>query len=123
MSERRPLVETLDRSTEEHFVKTGSMPNAQPEQKLKIAPEPRAESAPSPESPKTSADRRRSKRSKPVNPVGRVPVTLRFVPEIAGALKRASLERELDGLEPFTQQDIAESALEPWLREQGYLKS
>lgn len=38
-----------------------------------------------------------------INPVATVPVTVRLKPEIAGALKRASLERQLAGEELFTQ--------------------
>jgi hypothetical protein len=56
-----------------------------------------------------------------VMPVGLIPVTVRLRPEIAGALKRASLERQLSGEAPFTQQDLVEQALEPWLRSEGYL--
>jgi len=48
-------------------------------------------------------------------------VTVRLRPELAVALKRASLERQLAGEELFTQQEIVEQALEPWLREEGYL--
>jgi hypothetical protein len=53
---------------------------------------------------------------------GRVPLTTRIRPELAQALKRASLERQLAGELPNTVQDILELALEPWLTEQGYLK-
>ena len=63
---------------------------------------------------------RRARPSK-VAPVGLIPVTVRLRPEIAGALKRASLERQLAGEELFTQQDIVEQALEPWLRQEGLL--
>ena len=56
-----------------------------------------------------------------IMPVAPVPVTVRLRPEVAGGLKRASLERELSGEDLFTQQDIVETLLEPWLREQGYL--
>lgn len=55
-------------------------------------------------------------------PVGLIPVTVRMSPRLAGALKRASLERQLQGESLCTQQDIVEHALEPWLREQGYLE-
>ena len=48
-------------------------------------------------------------------------MTVRLRPEIAVALKRASLERQLAGEELFTQQDIVEQALEPWLRQEGLL--
>lgn len=56
-----------------------------------------------------------------LQPVGLIPVTIRLRPEIAGALKRASLERQLNGEETFTQQDLVENALEPWLQEEGYI--
>ena len=50
-------------------------------------------------------------------PVGLIPITVRLRPEIAGALKRASLERQLDNAEFFSQQEIVERALAAWLRE------
>lgn len=50
-----------------------------------------------------------------------VPVTVRLRPEIASALKRASLERQLNGVATFTQQDIVEEALLPWLRAEGLI--
>lgn len=63
---------------------------------------------------------RRSKKAG-VTPVGLIPVTVRLRPELAGALKRASLERQLAGDSLFTQQDLVEQALEPWLRSEGFL--
>ena len=54
-------------------------------------------------------------------PIGLIPVRIRLRPEIAGALKRTSLERELDGDKVFTQQNLVENALEPWLKENGFL--
>jgi hypothetical protein len=50
-----------------------------------------------------------------------VPVTVRLRPEIASALKRASLERQLNGVETYTQQDIVEEALLPWLQAEGLI--
>ncbi|MDZ4848527.1 MAG: hypothetical protein SGI77_04485 [Pirellulaceae bacterium] len=63
----------------------------------------------------------KSKKANRFQPVGLIPVTIRLRPDIAGALKRASLERELEGEEVFTQQDIVEQALEPWLKREGML--
>jgi hypothetical protein len=65
----------------------------------------------------------RSPKIKPtrLQPVGLIPVTIRLRPEIAGALKRASLVRQLNGEEVFTQQELVESALEPWLVDEGYI--
>lgn len=56
-----------------------------------------------------------------VHPIGLVPVTVRLAPNLAGALKRASLERELAGESLFTQQDIVQYLLEPWLKREGFL--
>jgi len=52
-------------------------------------------------------------------PVGLIPITVRLRPEIAGALKRASLERQLAGAEFFSQQEIVERALAGWLQANG----
>lgn len=52
----------------------------------------------------------------------RVPITTRARPEVASALKRASLERQLAGTAPFYVQDILEAALETWLRDNGHLE-
>ncbi len=41
--------------------------------------------------------------------------------DLAKALKRASLERQLNGEYPNSLQDILDEALEPWLRNKGYL--
>jgi hypothetical protein len=55
-------------------------------------------------------------------PLSRVPVSTRIRPEFATALKRASLERQLNGVEPNTLQDILEQAIEPWLKNNGYMQ-
>ena len=52
---------------------------------------------------------------------GRVPITTRARPEVATALKRASLQRQLAGVEPYHVQDIVEEALENWLSSKGYV--
>lgn len=51
----------------------------------------------------------------------RVPITTRARPEIATALKRASLQRQLNGETPFYVQEIMEDALAKWLQAHGYL--
>jgi hypothetical protein len=55
--------------------------------------------------------------------IGRMPLTTRIRTDFGTALKRASLERQLSGEKPNTVQDILEEALEPWLKEKGYLKT
>ena len=47
---------------------------------------------------------------------GRVPITIRVRPEIGSALKRTSLQRQLDGVEPSSMQDIVDEAIENWLQ-------
>jgi hypothetical protein len=53
--------------------------------------------------------------------VTRVPISTRMREDFSKALKRASLERQLKGIEPNTLQDILEQAVEPWLKTNGYL--
>jgi hypothetical protein len=125
MSKRISLVESLKRDQEEldpevekNFLKYGKAappPATAPDEQPPAANVPARESAKAEKKPV-----RRPKASK-VTPVGLIPVTVRLRPEIAGALKRASLERQLAGEELFTQQEIVEEALEPWLRNEGYL--
>lgn len=54
-------------------------------------------------------------------PIARAPLSTRIRADYAAALKRASLERQLAGIEPSTLQDILEQAIEPWLQTYGYL--
>lgn len=49
------------------------------------------------------------------------PLSTRLRTELVAALKRASLERQLQGSEPCTLRDILEDAVEPWLKGHGYL--
>lgn len=55
-------------------------------------------------------------------PFARVPISTRIRAEYADALKRASLERQLNKVEPNTLQDILEQAIEPWLKNNGYIR-
>ncbi len=57
----------------------------------------------------------------PAPAVSRVPISTRIRADFSTALKRASLERQLNGTQPNTLQDILEEAIEPWLRSNGYL--
>lgn len=49
------------------------------------------------------------------------PISTRIRTDLALALKRASLDRQLKGQEPNTVRDILEQAIEPWLKTNGYL--
>jgi hypothetical protein len=106
MKERRTLVDgigPLDRSAEKEFVFGG---------KAGTAP---ADTTPAP-----------MHREPPASHHGpatanRMPLSTRIRSDFGTALKRASLERQLSGTTPNTLQDILEEALEPWLRDNGYL--
>ena len=54
--------------------------------------------------------------------VRRVAISTRIRAEFATELKRASLERQLNGVEPNTLQYILEQVIERWLKDNGYLK-
>ena len=109
MSKRMSLIEgmrrdqdRLDPITADNFVKHGKPTPEKP--KL-----PRPETQPYP-IPQTAA-----------MPPGLIPVNVRIRLQIAAALKTAALQRELQGIEPFTKREIVEQALEPWLKKNGYL--
>lgn len=53
--------------------------------------------------------------------VGRVALSTRMRADLAEALKRASLKRQLEKVEPNTLTEILEEAVEPWLKKHGYL--
>ena len=58
----------------------------------------------------------------PSQRVKRVPISTRIRADFATALKRASLERQLNGIETHSVQDILEQAIEPWLKSNGYIQ-
>ena len=111
MAARRPLVEGLktenmiDRSLEEEFVYNSGPKSEAATKSQSVAP-----------ATESGAGKGRAESS-----AGRVPLTVRFRADYAAALKRASLERQLEGVQPNTLQDILEEAPEPWLRSHGCL--
>lgn len=131
MAERRALIEGLseeDRAREEQFVynKNPRTPVAKP-----VAPkspdveaaEPPAPEAPTPPAlPASVVAAAQVSTSSPLTGVGRVPVGARVRTELAAALKRASLERQLQGIQPNSVQEIIEDSLELWLHKHGLLK-
>jgi len=110
--------EELDSATVESFVKLGRAPAAEQTQqeavtKVHVSPQPaddRRQISPS----------RKAKSAAVISP-GLIPVNVRVRPDLAAALQTASLERQLQGLEPSSKREIIEEALEPWLRTNGYL--
>ena len=125
MTDRRPLsagfsaLPTIDPDTVRAFVTQEPKPNPAAERPAAGAGVENARPRPGVADP----IRKPIKKSKPhgVTPVGLIPVTVRLRPDVAGGLKRASLERQLAGEETFTQQDLVEQLLEPWLRDSGFL--
>ncbi len=65
-------------------------------------------------------DEPRTARPTPPQPVS-APMSTRLRSDFVAALKRASLERQLQSVQPNTLRDILEEAIEPWLRRNGYL--
>lgn len=55
------------------------------------------------------------------NLAGAVSLNVRIEPEISTALLRASMDRKIRRLDPFTQRDIVAEALAAWLRSNGYM--
>lgn len=129
MAERRALLEGLgtiegiDPELAEDFIldrkpRKGSKPStaparpAEPAREEPAAPPPAQRSDPAPKATAPS----------PLTGVGRVPVGARVRTELAAALKRASLERQLQGIQPNSVQEILEESLELWLLKHGHLK-
>lgn len=127
-ADRRPLTAGLsvvppgaDPEAVRAFITQERKPKEEP---LKPEPAPKQELQPEVEDEpqlELRAPKKPKRSKKGPLPVGLIPVTVRLKPELAAALKRASLERQLAGEDVYTQQDLVELALEPWLREQGFL--
>lgn len=103
MAERRPLTEGL--RTAAVPMPASVDPKIEKDFVYGVKPKPEA-------SPTTTAAQNLS----------RVPLSTRIRGDFAAALKRASLERQLSGVDPHTLQDILEQAIEPWLKSNGYLR-
>jgi hypothetical protein len=109
--------ETLDPVAVENFVKLGK---AQPEHDTEPETPPRLQLSPTTEERRSTPVAKKPKGAAVMAP-GLIPVNVRVRPDIATALQTASLERQLQGLEPSSKREIVEEALEPWLRSNGYL--
>lgn len=118
------VVQERPREVKPSPVRVVPEPPAQPAAAEEEVEEGRGEEAPAPAAaPKRPAKPAAAKRPDTARLLSTllVPVTVRLRPEVAAALKRASLERQLNGIETYTQQDIVEEALLPWLRAEGLL--
>jgi hypothetical protein len=114
LKERRPLIQgikpsNVERAVEEQFVysKPNTVPNTVEPSEPQVTEKPTEE---------------REGKGQQTSTISRVPLTTRVRTDFAAALKRASLQRQLNGEFPNTLQDILEEAMEPWLRSKGYLK-
>lgn len=128
MTKRISLVEGLQRDRElldpvvvENFVKHGTADaEPEPERKPKLDAKESLQQPISLDEKRSGKTTRAAKAAAVITP-GLIPVNVRVRPEIAAALQTASLERQLQGIEPSSKREIVEEALEPWLRANGYL--
>ena len=130
MAERRALIEGLseiediDPNLAEDFI-NGQKPRKtvkQSPRRPKAAPQAIGETPASPPLPASVIVAAQVPTSSPLTGVGRVPVGARVRTELAAALKRASLERQLQGIQPNSVQEILEDSIELWLHKHGLLK-
>jgi len=74
-----------------------------------------------PESKPASRSQLAAESMNPATPEALVPLTARIAGKKFRATKRASFDRQLQGIKPNTIQDIVDEALTTWLRKHGYL--
>lgn len=120
MSKRVNLVESLEKDKSRvspelasQFIKKGTVDT----DSVSIKP---AKPKPPPTTEFTSSPRRKTKTA--VIKPALIAIHVRVRPEIAAALKLASLERQMKGEERASKREIVEEALEPWLGSNGYLR-
>src|SRR6266849_3551208 len=117
MSNRRALIagikpdEHIDLDFAERFI-DGPKPrrSGKSAAPAPIAAQPAVEEAPPPPPVVKSAPVAPANQPSPLMGVGRTPVGARVRTDLATALKRASLERQLNGIQPCSVQDILEES-------------
>ena len=105
MKERRSLTEGIKSATVDPNVEKGFV---------------FGDKAEPPKAPAPKATEIREQNGQP--PLRRVPLTTRVRADFATALKRESLHRQLESRFPNSLQEVLEEALEPWMRDKGYLE-
>jgi hypothetical protein len=131
MGERRALIEGIaeeDREREKQFVYNDKKPRqaaraAAPAPKAPLPHDEEEPPSPPPVLPALPQSLTAAAQVPPPSPlagIGRVPIGARVRTERAVALKRASLERQLKGMQPSAVQDILEEAIELWLVKNGH---
>ncbi|TWT41498.1 hypothetical protein KOR42_47690 [Thalassoglobus neptunius] len=152
MSERRSLLDALTNDDAKlAFINSGKSEPLQPETEGSAAIDVQAQVAPKPKPeikvetepeaeqvvakvrkqkpPRTIPPKKTQSRGETTEPERKglthavVSITTRFKQETAEALRRASLERKLEGLSLSTQQEIVETAVSAWLEREGYLSA
>jgi len=118
MKKDKEVQELLDPATVENFLRHGK---AKPQAAAETEASPAIQLVPKPLEERPTALPARKAKNAAVMAPGLIPVNVRVRPEIATALQTASLERQLQGMEPSSKREIVEEALEPWLRANGYL--
>jgi hypothetical protein len=130
MAERRALIEGLanieniDADLAEEFINDGKLhkPAETSARATKSTRQATVEPPAQPPLPQSVVAASQVSAPSPLTGVGRVPVGARVRTELAAALKRASLERQLQGIQPNSVQEIIEDSLELWLLKHGHLK-
>jgi hypothetical protein len=128
--QRRALIqgladaEDIDPNLAEEFIynQKPREPARSSSRRLEAKPQPAEETPAQPPLPSSVVAAAQVSTSSPLTGVGRVPVGARVRTELAAALKRASLERQLQGIQPNSVQDIIEESLELWLHKHGLLR-
>jgi hypothetical protein len=129
MAERRALIEglkTLDPNIDvdqaEDFISGEKRPRA--ERQLPHRPQAASQATEAipalPPLPQSVVDAAQVPTPSPLTGVGRVPIGARVRTELAAGLKRAALQRQLNGIQPFAIQEILEEAIELWLLKNGH---
>jgi hypothetical protein len=122
---RRSLDDALT-PEEQSFLDHGKQAGPVPKPPSRTKPTPKTE-----EPPMARAALKQELTPQPVPPpplsssqftlAGAVSLNVRIEPEISTALLRASMDRKIRRLDPFTQRDIVAEALAAWLRSNGYM--
>ena len=118
MIKRRSLDDALITPEEQAFLATGI---AAPEKFIAAeAAKPSASPPPAKPEPEISQPELPSREIQKPAEAGLGALTVRMQPTIMAALLRASLERKIQRIEPFTQRDIVSVAVAYWLKANGY---
>jgi hypothetical protein len=124
---RRSLDDALT-PDEQSFLETGKTAKAEPKPKSKPEATSKKENSPMARAAlKENFAQRPTAQVPPSSALpqftmaGAVSLNVRIEPEISTALLRASMDRKIQRLDPFTQRDIVAEALAEWLKKHGYL--